>query len=107
MLQLQFLVQGREHPFPEIPVDALVSRQSRVMDRVHVGFLIRKMLDGMVFEVFDCLLAGELAFLITVSKSKQLIENTEELFVFPVDDVHAYIVSFFPYQTISHIFSSW
>ncbi len=104
MRQLQLVFKSGERPFPEILMDASVSRKSRIIYRGHIGFLIRKMLNGMILKVFYGLLAGKMAFFFCVSKVKQLVENAEELLVLFVDNVHSYIIIVLPYQTASHIF---
>ena len=104
--QLPLVLQGREHTFPEVPVDALMGFKSGVIYGGHIGFLIRKMLDSVVFKVLYRLLAGKVAFLFLISEIEQLIENAEKLFVFFVDDVHSQVIPFIPYQTIFHMSSS-
>ncbi len=106
MGQFQFAFQGRQHPFPEIFVDAPVGLESRIMDGGHIGFLVRKVLYSVFLKVFYRFLAGKATFFFRMSKAKQLIQNTEQLSMFSVDDFDTYIIPFLPSQIISHMHSS-
>ncbi len=103
---LQFFLKGGKHLFAKVFMDASVGFESRIMDGGHIGFLIRKMLNGMVFKILDRFLAGKVAFFLSMSEIKQFIENVEQFFVFFVYNVHSDIILFIPHQTIFHVSSS-